>query len=149
LSGEVLLVLRTPGVGILLRKVVDAVRERGIRPARIVGLSGRPESGRAGVIFELRGTGFRGGQTEGGEPVANGASMTVGGSANPMSSSCWKEKSEPDGVVKTAALLPRRLNGLLKVEDVRRLTRFELSLVLAGVSMLETCVDWRNVERDV
>jgi len=88
-SGEVLLVLRTPGVGILLRTVVDAVRERGKRGARNVGLSGRPESGRAGVIFELRGTGFRGGHTEGGEPVvANGASRTIGGSANPMSSSC-------------------------------------------------------------
>jgi len=52
-------------------------------------------------------------------------------------------------VVKTAALLPRRLNGLLKVEDAKRLTRFELSLVLAGVSILDACVGWPNVERDV
>jgi len=49
-------------------------------------------------------------------------------------------------VVKTAALLPRRLNGLLNVEDPRRLTRFELSLVLAGVSIVEACVD---CQRDI
>jgi len=135
LVGEVLLVVRTPGVGILLTRVVDGVRDEDKRGPRNVGLSGSLESGRGGFIVELRGNGARGGQAKDGELVLIGVWIMSWGSANPISSSCCREKSEPEGVVKTAALLPRRLNGLLNVEDPKRLTRFELSLALAGVSI--------------
>jgi len=74
--GDVLFMLRTPGVGILLAKLVGAVRDGDERNPRNVGLSGSLDSGRAGFIVEVRGNGFRGGQANDGEPVANGVSMT-------------------------------------------------------------------------
>ena len=132
--------LRIPGVGILLARIVEDVCAELRRGRRIIGLSGSLESG-LGMFddIELRGSGLRGGQAKEGGLTANGASTTCCGSAKPISSSCWKAKFEPEGVVKTAALLPRRLKGLLNVDDPKRLARFELSLVLAGVNIVEVC----------